>query len=273
MKFKYLGTAAFEAVPALFCECETCKRIRQIGGKSIRTRSQAIVDNCLLIDFPADTVAHILSNNIDMSNVRHCLITHNHSDHLYSKDIITLQDGFSHMSDDYTLTFYATDIAGKNIETEISSVEKAAFKKVHPFDVVDVGEYSVTVLPAVHDEKSGPVIYQINDGAKTILYAHDTHFLHDDVWSYWQQTNPHFDLVSLDCTNALKPLNYIGHMGLAENIEVRKRMLEMGIVDEKTIFLCNHFSHNGYSVVYEEFEPIAKKQGFLTSYDGMEFEL
>jgi phosphoribosyl 1,2-cyclic phosphate phosphodiesterase len=62
-------------------------------------------------------------------------------------------------------------------------------------------------------------------------------------------------------------------MGLAENIEVRKRMLEMGIVDEKTIFLCNHFSHNGYSVVYEEFEPIAKKQGFLTSYDGMEFEL
>ena len=111
-----------------------------------------------------------------MSNVRHCLITHNHPDHLYAKDIKTLKDGYSHMSDDYIITYYATDIAGKDIEVAISTIKKAAFKKVKPFDILDLDKYNVTVLPAIHDEKSGPVIYQISDGEKTVLYAHDTHF-------------------------------------------------------------------------------------------------
>jgi phosphoribosyl 1,2-cyclic phosphate phosphodiesterase len=46
-------------------------------------------------------------------------------------------------------------------------------------------------------------------------------------------------------------------------------MLEEGYADESTIFICNHFSHNGIHVVYDEFVPIAEKEGFLVSYDGM----
>ena len=46
-------------------------------------------------------------------------------------------------------------------------------------------------------------------------------------------------------------------------------MLEMGLADENTRFICHHFSHNGYNVVYDEFVPIAAKEGFLVSYDGM----
>lgn len=53
MKIKYLGTAAAEGIPAIFCECANCKRSRMLGGKNIRTRSQAIIDDVLLIDFPA----------------------------------------------------------------------------------------------------------------------------------------------------------------------------------------------------------------------------
>ena len=55
MRIKYLGTAAAEGVPGIFCDCENCKRARKLGGKNIRTRSQAILDDTLLIDFPADT--------------------------------------------------------------------------------------------------------------------------------------------------------------------------------------------------------------------------
>lgn len=54
MKIQYLGTAA-EGLPALFCECETCKHAAFLGGRNIRTRSQAIIDDALLIDYPADT--------------------------------------------------------------------------------------------------------------------------------------------------------------------------------------------------------------------------
>jgi len=44
MEIQYLGTAAAEGFPALFCDCETCKKARNTGGKDVRTRTQSIVD-------------------------------------------------------------------------------------------------------------------------------------------------------------------------------------------------------------------------------------
>ena len=45
MKFHFLGTAAAEGIPALFCECAVCKEAREKGGRFIRTRSQALIDD------------------------------------------------------------------------------------------------------------------------------------------------------------------------------------------------------------------------------------
>ena len=69
MQLKFLGTAAAEGWPAIFCQCEACKTARQRGGRNIRTRSQSIVDRKLLIDMPADTYMHVLQNNLDFSKV------------------------------------------------------------------------------------------------------------------------------------------------------------------------------------------------------------
>lgn len=60
MKIKYLGTAAYEGIPSLFCRCETCEKSRREGGRNLRSRSQALVDDELLLDFPADTVWHFI---------------------------------------------------------------------------------------------------------------------------------------------------------------------------------------------------------------------
>ena len=49
MKIKYLGTAAAEAFPAIFCNCKYCEEARELGGKNIRTRSQSLVNDDLLI--------------------------------------------------------------------------------------------------------------------------------------------------------------------------------------------------------------------------------
>lgn len=277
MVFKFLGTAAYEGIPAMFCECEKCKRSRETGGRAIRTRSQAIIDGELLIDFPADTYAHIAYNGIDTSKVHYCLITHNHSDHLYERDFAIMAKGFGKVSEDYRITFYATEKAGKSIvdayKNRLCEQKTAALETIEPFDVVKMGDYTVTVLPAIHDPNSGPVFYQIEKQGKTVLYAHDTNYFSDEVWEYFEKTKPHFDMVSLDCTNACLPLDYVGHMGLAENVQVKERMLGMGIADESTVFICNHFSHNGTDVVYDDFVPIAARKGFLVSFDGMEVKL
>ena len=54
MKLQYLGTAAAEGWPALFCACEACKKAEMLGGKNIRRRSGAILNDRVLIDFNAD---------------------------------------------------------------------------------------------------------------------------------------------------------------------------------------------------------------------------
>ena len=62
-------------------------------------------------------------------------------------------------------------------------------------------------------------------------------------------------------------------MSLTENVRVRARMLEESFADENTVFVCNHFSHNGTHAVYDDFVPLAGKEGFLVSYDGMKITL
>ena len=74
MKITFLGTAAAEGFPALFCNCEYCREARRLGGKNIRTRSQCLINENMLVDFPPDTYLHMLQNGIEgdkMSVVGH----------------------------------------------------------------------------------------------------------------------------------------------------------------------------------------------------------
>ncbi len=276
MKFRFLGTAAAEGIPALWCRCEACRRSREMGGRAVRTRSQALIDDTLLIDFPADTYKHFLDNRLDLTDVSACLITHSHSDHLYPKDLEMLLPGFSHTQDGYHMAVYGSDKVGEALAGCIPRLEKtglASFTEIRAFEPFSVGAYTVTALKAIHDINAGPLFYMISDGEKTVLYAHDTHYFADEVWAYFREHGVHFDMVSLDCTNACLPLTYVGHMGLAENVQVKERMLAEGYADACTVFVCNHFSHNGISVVYDDFVSVAGKEGFLVSYDGMILEI
>ena len=54
MILKVLGSAAAEAVPALWCECDTCRVARKNGGKDIRRRSSYLLDKDTIIDFGPD---------------------------------------------------------------------------------------------------------------------------------------------------------------------------------------------------------------------------
>ena len=81
MKITFLGTAAAEAMPATFCNCKYCIEARRLGGKNIRTRSQTLIDDSLLIDLPADTYFHFIQNGIEGDKISHLLITHSHGDH------------------------------------------------------------------------------------------------------------------------------------------------------------------------------------------------
>lgn len=278
MKIKYLGTAAYEGTPSLFCDCDTCNRARLLKGKNIRSRSQALINDDLLIDFPPDTLMHFNTYNIDFKRIHHCLITHAHSDHFYPEDIMIIRDDYNHALG-YKMFYYA----GENAYLKLSKIfsqdnmkNTGGVELVKKFEPIRFSHYEVIPLPASHDPLSSPFIYIIKDlnDNKVLLYGNDTGYFLEETMKYIYQNIKHIDLISLDCTGALQKnwgLNNGRHMSLDVNIMLLNELKHHGIIDENTIKVSNHFSHNGRAV-YDDIAPIAKQEDIIITYDGLEID-
>ncbi len=277
MKLQYLGTAAAEGIPAIFCECETCTKSRELGGRNLRTRSQAIIDDKILIDLPADTYMHSLLYNIDMSKIKTLIITHDHGDHLYPLEIANRRQGFAHFDgEEFPLNIYSTHPAYQKlmeiyIKTKSDEENRIKLNKIKPFESFVAEGYKLTPLKADHAPQCEPVIYAIEKDGKTVLYAHDSGDFPEETWEYLKNSDMRFDLVSLDCTFSVIPGIMGNHMNLDTNKIVREKLFELKLADENTKFVVNHFTHNGCAT-YDEIKKEADKLGFITSYDGMTVE-
>lgn len=279
MKIKYLGTAAAEAIPGVFCECDICKRSREAGGKNIRTRSQALIDDKLLIDFPADTYFHSIVHGIELSKIKTCLITHNHSDHLYPGELWCRSESIAYFDNMEPFTMYAAK-SGYNAIKEMTDkhnleqTNRVIPKEIKPYEPFEAEGYKITALKANHDEKSTPVIYLIEKDDKHMLYAHDTGFFVDETVEYLKKTGVKLDFASFDCCGCLiqdEDYGLYGHMNLVGDIKMRKLLEKNGNITKDTICVINHFSHNG-TPLHEEILPSADENNFIVSYDGLEIE-
>ena len=271
MKLQYFGTAAAEGWPALFCDCDACRRAKAAGGRNIRTRSQALIDDRLLIDYPADTYLHVLHYGLDLNRVDAVIVTHAHEDHFYPKELGNRRNGFAHLPEDAprTLTVYGSEKIGKALASVIAGAPgRIAFEQLEIGEASIIAGYSVTPLPADHNPASGPVIYLIGDGKSNLLYAHDTGYFPEETWRFLETFGCGLTGVSLDCTGGLGAQYRNGHMGTEACREVRDRLFRMGIVNEHTVFCLHHFSHNGKST-YDDLKAPAAELGFEVSYDGM----
>ena len=276
MKIKFLGTAAAEGVPAIGCKCRVCKLSREKGGKNMRSRSQALINGELLIEFNPDTLWHSHAYGIDLSEIDHCLITHSHPDHLYLDDIDNFRCDFCH-GRERTINFYAAE-DGFNKIKEVGlrphmggAVEPHLVEAGKAFTVE--GKYRIMPLPASHNSDTSPVFYSISCGGKKILYAHDTCYFPEEAWAILKEEG-YFDLVSLDCTGCLgiDGRKYVRHMTFSMCLDVIKRMESLHLIDERTVKVVNHFSHNG-GQTYDEMAAEADKHGIVVSYDGLEIEV
>lgn len=275
MKLQYLGTAAAEYIPAIFCKCDTCKKARANGGRDIRTRTQALVDGVLSIDFSPDSYWHSIQYGFDLSDIHDYIITHPHSDHLYGNDVFMLHQGFANLPMDAEYRFHGGHGVIEKIESSIAvPADDYRIKRIYlePYKTANVSGYSITPLEAFHSTDD-PYIYIIAKDGKCILWAHDTGYFYDQVWDYLEKNKPHFDFISLDCTNGTMTNIRAHHMSLDVCAEIRDRLVEMGCCDENTVACVNHFSHNAPNVLYEDMKREAAKYGMICSYDGMTVEI
>lgn len=274
MKITYLGTGAAEGVPAVFCNCETCKKAREAGGRELRSRTQILIDGDLCIDFPPDAYYHSLRFGADLSAVETLLVTHSHMDHFYAHDFILR--GYK----------YASEIAAPELHIygneEVASVfaectrremredvrENISVTTMEPFIEYDIGGYTVTAFPAVHSQTERALLYLIEKGNKAYLHLFDTGMPPSEVFSRLKDKGKKVNLVSLDCTFVDKPSSSIRHMGLAQNAEVMARLKSDGVADDSTKFVITHFSHNSEPFT-ERLKSFERAYGVIAAYDGM----
>ena len=272
MKITYLGTASSVAWPALFCDCEACMLARKCGGKNIRTRSQTLIGESLLIDFPPDTNYHVQKLGLDLKKIESLIITHSHHDHFFPYDICMRNAGFAEGIRPFKLSVYGNRTVEEKFY-EAASIfsdvdEFIEFHQISPFDQFRTGDgYTVTALAADHNQPEESLIYIIQKNGQSVLYAHDTGIFPEITWKYLE--GKYFDFVSLDCT-ALSRDWRKGHMGFRAVDEVTERMKAMRCISHDTILVLNHFAH------YEDYthDKICKEvenKNYCVAYDGCQF--
>lgn len=273
MKIQFLGTAAYDAIPSLFCKCDTCMRARKLRGRNIRSRNQALVNDDLLLDFNPDTVMHFQRFEIDPNKITTCLITHSHEDHLYPSDMMIPR--FSRKP--HKVCYFSGKAGYEIIMREFChfpamlNTEYAEVTQVEVFREFEAGGYRVLPVKARHDPISSPLLYAIEREGKRLLYAHDTGVLFDESVAALKDFGT-FNAISLDCTGALDQGEWRAvHMNLESCVRTMELFHNEGIANEKTIAVLSHFSHNGCAN-YDDLVKPARESGFLVAYDGMTIE-
>lgn len=277
MRIKYLGTAAAEGVPAMFCKCPVCTNIKKLGGREIRTRTQVLIDGCLSVDFPPEAYSHALKFGYDCADITDVLVTHSHMDHFYAHDFILrgyrYASGFSGALNIYGNEEVAAVFA-ECTRREMKPVvaPNIQFHVLKPYQRYKAGEYDVLTLPANHSKTEQALLYYISRGGKGYLHMHDTGIPEEGIYSFLAQNGARADIVALDCTYAARTgIDRPRHMNIEDGMLVARKLKEAGVCNENSRFVITHFSHN-CNPLTANLAQLEQRYGVIAAYDGMELE-
>ena len=279
MKLTFLGTAAAEGIPAVWCNCKVCRAAKERGGRDIRTRSQVLVGDDLLLDFPMDTYLHTLQNKLDLSKVDTVLITHAHMDHCYPQEFMLHGSPYAYGMAKPIVRIYGNECVKARFEAALAHeitptvAETVPFTPLHAFTAFTTPSgYTITALPANHTKGEECLVYAVTQGSKTALFLNDTGILEEAVYERAAQMGLKFDFVAFDCTYGHRQKGVGRHMGSLDALGEREKMQKYALTHAGTKFVLTHFSHNCellYDALVEKEEPF----GFTVAYDGLTVEL
>jgi len=280
MKLTFLGTAAANSFPEAFCSCDNCEAARALGGPSLRKRSAAIVNDDLLIDLGPDIMVAAQIHNRPLTNLRYCLQTHAHADHLDASHFLSRSPGFGVIGAPQ-LHFYASPATlrrtAQTFERDLSSdslLDPETGKRlnlrlhtIEPWQTLDIGSYRVTAIPANHDPSVESLLYAIQTKERSIFYGTDTAVLPEETWRGLQYSKLRFDLVILDHTYGPKETGD-DHLSAYQLIEHLARMREDNLLSEAARSFATHIAHEG-NPPHTRLSAFAAKHGYEVAHDGL----
>lgn len=277
MRLLFLGTAAAEGYPGIFCNCPNCNEARALGGRNIRLRSALLVNDNLLIDFGPDLLAAAQRSGCNLSQVTTALITHAHSDHFLIENANLRIDTFTARLPIPTLHLFGPQEATAAFfepSTDHSTPPdldrlRMLVTTVHAFDEWQAGDYAFRAYHAYHAVGSlEALFYSIDDGRRAVLYATDTGPFPEDTWQ--ALAGQSFDVIILEETMGTG--SYTQHMGFEDFFKHTERMRAMGLLRPNGRILAHHFSHTS-NPSHEKLVAIFAPYGVEVAYDGLQIEL
>lgn len=295
MKIKFLGTAAAEAYPGLWCNCDNCTRARALGGRNLRWRSSALINDDLLVDYGPDTSAQFTRYGLDLTRVENILFTHCHGDHLRMYDVYFRSHGYRQRGklgmtrvwgdpwaieafDDQVFTVLNAEFIRKLPEFPPSREEvleeKEDFLKIQtnvikPHQQLEIGKYTVFTINAHHNEPEESLNFIIDDGKTRFLYGTDTGPWEPSEWEYIESLGFKLDAVALDCT--VGSGNPGGHHSYSSHLETKEEFVSRNLLAADSIFLAHHFSHQS-CMVHDDLFEYMKPHGVIVTFDGLEIK-
>lgn len=272
MKVTLLGTGAAEGWPGLFCRCEACGFARLHGGKNIRTRSSALIDGTLKIDFPPDILHQVIANNINLCDITALLFTHEHDDHFCGAQLQYLGNYFVTEQRPEPLPIYGPYGVIRWLQQNLK-VDRLpiTLHTLEPWQVACIGGYRVLPIPAQHDPSTICFNYLLSDPAgTTLLYATDTGWYPESTWQRLEEYA--LDGIVCECQKGPQEGGYQGHLSLSDVIQMRDRLIAAGSLATDAPVAITHLSHMS-RLAHHQWEACLDPYGIQTGFDGMNLEI
>ncbi len=279
VELKLLGTAAAEGYPAIACSCRNCTVARELGGRDIRKRSHAIVDNALLIDPGPDLLSSVHQYGLELHRLSYVLLTHGHSDHLLLSNLqfrapAFAPDGLAQ----WELCGSERSLAAIAAIPEFTDL-RLTLRSVRVFETFSLGDYTVTALRARHDEAFEPLLYVIRRGDAALLYATDSGPWFLETWdalAALRDDGVRLGAAIVEATSGVyaRPDDAPpgGHMTFSDLVWHMRELRARGISRENATLIAHHFSHNGVPP-YTETAAILAPDGIIPAFDGMTIQV
>lgn len=272
MRLFFLGTAAAEGYPAIFCNCDNCNEARALGGKNLRYRSAMLINDDLLIDFGPDLMAAAQRFSRNLSQVTIGLVTHAHGDHFDTFNFHMRREAFTGGVEIPTMRVFGP----REVTSTLDAMDgnplpmRIETQTVHAFDRWQHGGYTFTAYRAYHavGKLEETLFYGIEDGAHSVLYATDTGPFPDETWQ--ALAGKTFDVVILEETMGAGV--YSQHQSFESFVHHAERLRAEGILRPGGRMIAHHMSHSG-NPTHEKVEAVLGLHGVEVAYDGLDIRL
>lgn len=268
MKIRLLGTGAAEGIPAFCADTYVSNYAREHGGKDLRTRCGAIIDDCLKIDLPPDTLAQMHRDRVDARAWTALFFTHSDDDHFSPAEIQYALYPFNNR-ESLNFTIFANGAICAALRTRYPQWPMEIVE-VRSFCPIEYQGYLISPIRARHKPEEDALNFIFEKDGRSLLYATDTGLWEEATWEYLKGFQ--LDLMILECTEGVVPTDYEGHLGVTDFMNVLERLRGQGTLKQDTIISTTHHSHNG-GATHADLEQLFSPKSILVGYDGLELTI